>query len=140
MGSSAKKVSGIFSVYTMIKEPKDTVKVYNTSQPLFCTRNTNRIQTEYKPRRSGGLYDGLYFPGQNKGWHVLYLCRSCVETSPHSTHTCLTRPQICISQPRYTGACIRVLAQHWLSVTVHAVSVVPVCTCLGTRVILELAL
>ena len=27
------------------------------------------IQTEYKQRRSRGLYDGLYFPGQNKEWH-----------------------------------------------------------------------
>ena len=46
------------------------------------------------------------FPIQNESWYVLYLCRSCVETSPHSTHPCLTRPQICIPQPGYTAACV----------------------------------
>ena len=103
-------------------------------------RFVREIQTEYKPPLHLALHS--VFPFQNKGWHVLYimiyhiyLCRSCVETSPHSTHPCLTRAQICISQPGYTSACIRVLAQHWLSVTVHVVSVVPVGTCLGTRAI-----
>ena len=85
-----------------------------------------------KPNAKRGEVDfciQFVFPVQNEGWHV--------ETSPHSTHPCLTRAQICISQPGYTGACIRVLAQHWLSVTVQLVLVVPVGTCLGTRAILE---
>ena len=33
---------------------------------------------------------------------VLYICRSCVETSQHLTYPCLTRPQLCIRLSGYT--------------------------------------
>ena len=112
--------------------------VYNTCQPFFFARE---IQTEYKPRRRRWFV----FPRTKQ--RVACLCRSCVETSPHSTHPCLTRPQNdmhftarvhwCTQNLYNYMYCTRVLAQHWLSVTVHVVSVVPVGTCLGTRAILN---
>ena len=130
-GSNAEKVWSV-----QISYPYPSIVIINNIQKLYRLRrymyiihagNTNRIPTEVKPR----FVWWFVFPVQNKEWHVLYLCRSCVETSPHTTHPCLTRAQICISQPGYTGACTRVLSQHWLSVTVPVVPVVPTGTCLG---------
>ena len=56
------------------------------------------IKTEYEPNTNHGEAE-VYLMicisrTKQRVACIIYLCRSCVETSPHSTHPCLTRPQI----------------------------------------------
>ena len=56
----------------------------------LCVNNTWHsllLYVKYKLNTNWGedevLYDGLYFPGQNKDWHVLYLLVNLLATHPN---------------------------------------------------------
>ena len=72
------------------------VYVYYTCQPLFCTGNTHRIQTEYKPNTN--RIQTEYTPNTNRGEAEVCLM-ICISRTKQRVACIILMPILCRNQP-----------------------------------------